>query len=472
MKLYFYGFILLVKKFILRQNTGKCILWFSTKMGVVYIKFAQILAMQNYGNLFTEEDRVALSKICDSCNPIKFKKLKKILEKEYGCNLKEKFISIDEVPLGSASISQVHKGILLSGKEVAIKIRRKDITKKINKDIKQIKKLVHRYGRLFKLENLMAGDTALDLFIEWIVEETDFNKEKENIILYAKFASEANLKLSDAVKIKVPYVYKKLCTENVIVMEYIPYKTINKLELTNSNKEKISRALNDYLRISFETLFEGKQVVFHGDPHGGNIYIDKAGNIGFLDMGLLFVLDDEEIDFILNLFLSAYNGNHTKLLKLILNTSKCENVNYESFTNEIAACCQECKNISIPTFFMNMIGVFTKYNVNPPKVLFKLAKCFVAIYGINNFSNNNLMAEKLLYEQITHYYVNRTIKDFKEVISIGVNLVPNLFIKTIQNGFVKGVADEINLVHNFNNKLEKTISNCNEIISSVYNIEK
>ena len=42
----------------------------SEKMGVVYIKLAQILATQNFGNLFTEKDRQMLSSVCDNCNPI------------------------------------------------------------------------------------------------------------------------------------------------------------------------------------------------------------------------------------------------------------------------------------------------------------------------------------------------------------------------------------------------------------------
>ena len=82
MWLFFINKIVNIKmsKFILRKNTGECILSFVEKMGVVYIKFAQMLAMQNVGNLFTEEDRKSLSKICDHCNPISFKKIKKQIE--------------------------------------------------------------------------------------------------------------------------------------------------------------------------------------------------------------------------------------------------------------------------------------------------------------------------------------------------------------------------------------------------------
>lgn len=105
MRLYFYGLVMVIKKFILRKNTGECIRSFVEKMGVVYIKFAQMLAMQNVGNLFIEEDRVKLSKICDHINPISFKKIRKQIEKEYGCKIENKFKKVFEEPVGSASIS-------------------------------------------------------------------------------------------------------------------------------------------------------------------------------------------------------------------------------------------------------------------------------------------------------------------------------------------------------------------------------
>lgn len=465
MKLYFYGILMLIKKFIFRQNTGTVIRWFASKMGVVYIKFAQLLAMQNYGDLFTESDRQSLSKICDDCNKIKFKKIKKILEKEYKDNLYDNFLVVYEEPLGSASISQVHKGILKNGKTVAIKIKRKDVTKKINKDVKQLKKLVKRFGWIFNLKNMLASSTTFDMFMEWIITETDFVKEKENILRYHEYALKTNKNIENTIDIVVPYVYKNLCTENVIVMEYINYPTINKMVMTDDNKLKISKGLNDYFRLSFSALFKGENVVFHGDPHGGNIYLDNNGNIGFLDMGLLFELDNKEVEFIRSLFLNAYNNNCDKLIELILNNGSHTAFDYEAFTKEINKCCQNIKNIPVPTFFMNMIGVFTKYNIDPPHVVYKLAKCFISFYGINNISENEIITEELLFEQIAEYYVNRTITDFKEIVTMGISLVPNLISTTLEQGLTKGIASELSKISTLSDKVGKTVNNCNEIIN-------
>ncbi len=159
MKLYIQAIKLLVNKFILRRNNGIIIKDFSEKMGVVYIKLAQMLATQNFGNLFTEKDRQILSSICDNCNPISYDEIEEILKQEYGTNLENIFSFIEHKPVGAASVSQVHRAILKTGEEVAIKIKRKDITRTIDEDIKRIKKIVHRFGRFVNFSNFTGGIT-------------------------------------------------------------------------------------------------------------------------------------------------------------------------------------------------------------------------------------------------------------------------------------------------------------------------
>ena len=154
---------LLFNKFIRRKKTGVVIKEFSEKMGVVYIKLAQILATQNFGNLFTEEDRILISGICDDINIISFEEIKKVIENEYGKRIEDIFISIDETPVGAASISQVHHAVLKTGEEVAVKVKRKDVTDTMEHDIKFIKNVIHRFGKIVKFKNIKGGDKALEM---------------------------------------------------------------------------------------------------------------------------------------------------------------------------------------------------------------------------------------------------------------------------------------------------------------------
>ena len=465
MKLYFYGLIVLIKKFIFKKNSGEVLLWFANKMGVVYIKFAQILAMYNFGELFTEEERLSLTKICDAIKPVKFKVMKKEIEKEYGCPIEKKFKKVFEEPVGSASISQVYKVILKNGDVVALKVKRRDVAKKLKKDFKQIKKLVHRFGKFFQFKNFKAADNALDFLADWIKTETDFVNEKNNILSYQSFAESVNGKIENTKKILVPKVYKKLCTDNIIAMEFISSKTINQMRLTEKNKEKIRTALNDYINLSFYALFHYKDVTFHGDTHGENIYIDRDGNIGFLDMGLIFNFKDKEADYIRNLFLYSYFGKSEELTHLLLSISKYDTVDEEALLWDIESCCKDFKSIPVTNYFINMIMVFTNYDINPPKVLYKLAKAFVALNGINDFAENLLDTEELVMQQVTEYYVNRTLSDFKEIVDVGVHIIPNFVQETLQNGFKKGLLSHVKQLGILNKKVQEASSNFNDVFS-------
>lgn len=464
MRLYFYGFIMLIKKFVFRQSTGKVIRWFVEKMGIVYIKLAQILAMQNYGTLFTEKDRVELSSICDNCNPIPYSKIVHIIEEEYQCKISDMFQKVYEKPIGSASISQVHKAILKNGKEVAIKVKRTDITARLEKDIRQIRRIIYRFGKYVKFKNYLASDVALSLYLDWIHEEIDFVHEKNNILKYHEFAKSVNGKIEGTISIKVPYVYKKMCTKNIIVMEYISSKTINKMELSENNKKMIGRAINDYIQLSFWALFHGEAVTFHGDPHGGNLYIDKEGNIGFLDMGLVFSFTKEEAEFIKKLFFNAYNNNYEKLTSLLLEGSACSGINREGLKAEINQCCKDFKKIPVTTFFVNMVNLFTTHNVDPPHVVYKMVKTFIALNGINQFTGNDSNTEEILLKQIIEYYINRTMSDFDDIMRSGIKVLPNFIKNTIQKGIATSISEEIINLNTLNKKIGKAVENFTEAI--------
>ena len=136
MKLYFEVLCAVVKKIILRKSNGEVIRDFATNMGVVYIKLAQMLATHEFQNYFSESDRIALSSICDNIEPVEFKIIEDTLISTYDKNYRDLFLSIDETPIGSASISQVYKAKLKNGKDVVIKVKRKDVEKNNIKKIK------------------------------------------------------------------------------------------------------------------------------------------------------------------------------------------------------------------------------------------------------------------------------------------------------------------------------------------------
>lgn len=442
MKFYVEVFKLIINKFIFRKDTGTSIRRFSERMGIVYIKAAQMLATQNYGNLFTEDDRRKLSSICDNCNPIEYGKIEEILRQEYKEDLNNIFEYIEKEPIGSASVSQVHKATLKNGDEVVIKIKRKDITDNIDKEINRIRKLVHKYGKFMKFGNYGAGDQALNFLLDWIKQETDFNHERKNIGTYQEFANNVNNRVKNTKKIKIPKLYNEYCTDNIIVMEFINNKTINKMEPTEENNAKIREAFNSYIKLSFWALFNNQKIVFHGDPHSGNIYIDDNGDMGFLDMGLLFELNNEDSKLLKKFFIAAYLGDCEELYNIIAGYSSMSDEKKKEFKEDCEIYCKNVKTKNITYYFMDMVNVCYKYEVLPPDFLFAMTKAFVCLNGISIFTNNEVTAFELVGEQAIEYLLREDIKKIKKA---GVEIyksIPNLVKNAIKEGPINAVATE------------------------------
>lgn len=467
MKLYIEIIKLLFNKYIRRQKTSVVIRKFCEKMGIVYIKLAQILATQNFGEIFTEEDRLELSSICDNCNLIEFSKIKKVIEKEYCKNIDEIFKSVDIEPLGCASISQVHKGVLKNGDIVAIKVKRKDITNGIEKNIKRIKSLMYRFGKFVKFGNFIGGENALNLYLEWIYQEIDFVHEVYNIKTYQEFVDSINGKVEDTKYIKVPKLYENLCTENIIVMEYIESKTINNMKLTDKNNKKISVAINSYIKSSFYALFNDKKIVFHGDPHGGNIYIDDDGNIGFLDMGLIFVLSDEDSKLTRNFFFLAYTKNYNRLYEMLVPYGKMNDKQKEMFKQDVISYCKNLEEKNVTAYFTDMMNICLKYEFLPPKFLFCMAKAFICLNGISNFSKNTTAATDLLKEQILEYYVKRGINDIKEILINGIKITPDFIDNTIKHGIYSSIVKSSLSLSLLNKNFKTSLEHLKEVIDVV-----
>lgn len=465
MKLYWEVLKLLCKKYILRRPTGVVIRDFCQRMGIVYIKLAQILATQNYGNIFTEADRVALSSICDDCNPISFGKIKVSLRESYDRPLAEIFESIDKKPIGAASISQVHRAVLKSGETVAVKVKRKDVTRTVEKDIETIRKIIKRFGKFANLKNFIGGDKALDMYLRWIYEEVDFAHEKNNIEAYNEFTRSVNGKVAGTKRVLPLKVYESLCTDQIIVMEYVEHKTLNKLVLDAKSRDTLKRAVDSYFRLSFYALFNKGNIVFHGDPHTGNIYLDEAGNIGFLDMGLLFVLSDEDAQMARRFFLAAYAGNYQKMVEMLLRYGDLNVDEKTKFTEETKAYCEKIRYMPVTSFFTELMAVCVGYQIAPPDFLFCMAKAFVCLSGIGKFSDDVTGANTLLGEQVVEYCLRRTVSDGAEVLAESARAMPQILSSVLRHGPISGISKEVRNIENVHGKLRGALENYEEMLA-------
>lgn len=148
------------------------------ELGPTFVKLGQLLSLRS--DILPKRYCDELMKLCSDVEPMSFAQVEEVLEESFGCPWQEEFLSIEEEPLGSASIAQVHRAVLKSGEEVVIKVQRKGIYEIMARDIGLMKKAVKL------LPPVSIKDMAdLNLVLEelWRVaqEEMNFFTEASNM---------------------------------------------------------------------------------------------------------------------------------------------------------------------------------------------------------------------------------------------------------------------------------------------------
>jgi len=251
-------------------------------LGPTYIKLGQILSSGE--GLFPPELVGEFRLLRDRVPPETFDTVRAVVEEDLGATLEEVFSSFEREALAAASIAQVHAATLHTGESVVVKVQRPSVARNVTEDLAAMSWIApHLIGRI-PVASLANPPALVELFAETIVEELDFRLEADNMLDVARvFAA------TDQRRVIVPRPHPQLVTRRVLVMERLSgfsFDDVEGMRAAGIDTTEVVRAL----MISFlegATLFG----VFHGDLHGGNLFVLPDGKVALLDYGITGRLD-------------------------------------------------------------------------------------------------------------------------------------------------------------------------------------
>lgn len=278
------------------------------ELGPTYIKLGQILSTRP--DLIPLEFIEEFSKLQDNVPPFLFAKVQQLIEREFPGFADQMFTEIEETPVATASIGQVHRAVLLDGEQVAVKFQRPGIRKIIEVDLEI---MLH----LAMLTEKHLPDLALHRPVK-IVEE--FARTLENEIDYIREATNmervAREFLEDT-SVYIPKVYRDLTSSRILTTEYvqegIKISSVDELEAADMDRQLLChRGAALVLKQVFEHGF------FHADPHPGNIFALPGNVICLLDFGMMGVVDRQTREDFVDLVDAIVEKNETRAAQVLL----------------------------------------------------------------------------------------------------------------------------------------------------------
>jgi ubiquinone biosynthesis protein len=270
------------------------------RLGPTYIKLGQIVASGD--GIFPPELVAEFKKCRDQVPAEEWTVIERVIAEELGRSPDEVFALIDHRPLAAASIAQVHRAELLDGTEVVIKVQRPSVVRRVHQDLAVMAWLApHLVGRI-PIAALANPPALVELFAETIVEELDFRLEAENMLDIASTFS--MLGQHDFV---VPRPHPTLVTRRMLVMERLSgfnFSDVQGMRAAGIDTDAVVRS-------GMIGFLEGAMMhgIFHGDLHGGNLFILPSGKIALLDFGITARLSESKRLALLSLIVGASNGH-------------------------------------------------------------------------------------------------------------------------------------------------------------------
>ncbi len=272
------------------------------ELGPTFVKFGQVLSTRP--DVVPMDIVMELRKLQDDVSPVPFTAVEQVIEEELGLTVERAFLSFDATPIAAASIGQVHRATLPTGKQVVVKVQRPNAPRQIESDLGLMRSAARFVRDRVRALDFIDAEALVDEFARAIREELDYLHEARNAETFRR-------NFSDDDRIVIPAVTRRYTTGRVLTLDRLEGVQLRDLDVTmrtlDERRELAYRMTDAWMAMIFRHGF------FHGDPHPANILVLDDGRLGLVDFGLAGSLTNEDMSRLTRLFIDAATENVSAL---------------------------------------------------------------------------------------------------------------------------------------------------------------
>ena len=266
-------------------------------LGPIFIKFGQLLSTRP--DLLPPAYLTALARLQDKVEPFAFSEVERIVAEELGVRISKAFAEFEPTPLAAASLGQVHRAKLRSGRRVAVKVQRPGVREQIIQDLDALAEIGGFIDAHTEVGHQYEFARMIEEFRRSVLRELDYIQEGGHLVVFKR-------NLAGFERLVVPAPIEDYTTSRVLTMEYVPGTKITALSravlLDVDGAGLVEDLYAAYLK---QVLVDG---FFHADPHPGNLLLTEDGRLALLDLGMVARVTPRMQDALLQVLLGGSDG--------------------------------------------------------------------------------------------------------------------------------------------------------------------
>ncbi len=355
------------------------------ELGPFYVKLGQLLSTRP--DILPPSYIKALTALQANVPPVSWTAIEGLLLQELQQPLDAIFETINHEPIAAGSIGQIHRGTLIDGTEVAIKIQRPGIDKIVAQDITLIKGIAElvsltEFGQNYDIVKLT------DEFTQAIKSELDFTQEgRYTERISHNLATSSWFEPKDLV---IPQVYWEVSTKKILVLEWLNGKPLLDADLSIPPSQKpIEKRKQEITTLLFRAFFQQLYLdgFFHADPHPGNIFYLDDGRVAIIDCGMVGRLDPRTQQILTELLLAIFDLDAQSCTQLTIELSESgQPTSLEKLKTDYEGILRKYYDLSIAQFNFSevvyeILQIARQNKIKVPGNLGLYAKCLANLEG-------------------------------------------------------------------------------------------
>ena len=268
------------------------------ELGPTYIKLGQLLSTRF--DLLPAAYTSALARLQDDAEPFGFEEVEEIIEAELGAGVRHLFADFEREPLAAASLGQVHRATLRSGREVVVKVQRPGAREIAREDMETLTRLAGLADRHTQAGRRYGFEALLAQFRRSLAGELDYRREARNLLKFRELTADYDL-------LVVPEPVLEHSSSRVLTMTRIEGRKVTDVGplglLDIDARPMVDQLFGCYLKLMLD------HGVLHADPHPGNLMLADDGRLALLDLGMVSSVSPRLQDKVVKLLLAIGDGD-------------------------------------------------------------------------------------------------------------------------------------------------------------------